>query len=100
MFVMAGTFLRAPWGRVGTTLGHVSPREEAALSGMFISFSAAPALQSHDSRRLAWAHAREESRRAYRAWLEAEDADRAIAFVVYRAAEEREAAAARAFGLH
>src|SRR4051812_30962238 len=66
MFVMAGTLLRAPWGRLGATLGHVSPREEAALSGMFISFSAAPVLLSAESRRLAWVHAREESRRAYR----------------------------------
>src|SRR3954447_1529996 len=99
MFSMAGTLLRAPWGGLGTTLGHVSPRGKAALSGMFISFTD-PALQSRDARRLAWAHAREESRLAYRAWLEAEEPDRAIAFVVYRAAEEREAAAARAFGLH
>jgi hypothetical protein len=66
---------------------------------MFISFSVDPALQSLDARRLAWAHAREEARRAYRAWATAEEADRAMAFVVYRAAEEREAAAARAFGV-
>jgi hypothetical protein len=67
---------------------------------MFISFSANPALQSLDARRLAWAHAREESRLAYRAWADSGEADCAMAFVVYRAAEEREAAAARAFGLH
>ena len=66
---------------------------------MFISLMADPALHSFDARRLAWAHAREESRLAYRAWLEADEPERAIAFVVYRAAEEREAAAARAFGL-
>jgi hypothetical protein len=67
---------------------------------MFMSFSANPALQSLDARRLAWAHAREESRLAYRAWAESGETDRAMAFVVYRAAEEREAAAAGAFGLH
>ena len=66
---------------------------------MFISFSADPSLLSPDARRLAWAHAREEARLAYRAWATAEEPERAMAFVVYRAAEEREAAAARAFGL-
>src|SRR3954451_9636461 len=99
MFVMAGTLQRAPWDGIGTTLGRVSPRGKAALWGMFISFSTDPALQSLDARRLAWAHAREESRHAYRAWAKAEEPDRALAFVVYRAAEQREAAAARAFGL-
>jgi hypothetical protein len=66
---------------------------------MFIAFSANPTLQTPDDRRLAWAQAREEARLAYRHWLQAEEPDRAMAFVVYRAAEEREAAAARAFGL-
>jgi hypothetical protein len=66
---------------------------------MFIAFSANPALQTHDDRRLAWAQAREEARLAYRHWMRADEPDRAMAFVVYRAAEEREAAAARAFGL-
>src|SRR4051794_32972951 len=98
--VMAGTLQRAPWGRLGSSLGSASPRAKVALWGMFISFSANPALQSLDARRLAWAHAREESRLAYRSWAESGEADRAMAFVVYRAAEEREAAAARAFGLH
>ena len=66
---------------------------------MFISFSADPSLQSIDARRMAWAHAREEARLAYRAWARADEPERAMAFVVYRAAEQREAAAARAFGL-
>ena len=57
----------------------------------------APAA-SHRCRR-AWTHAREEARAAYRAWAEAEEADRGAAYAVYRAAEEREAAAARAFGV-
>jgi len=67
---------------------------------MFISFTANPALQRFEARRRAWAAAREDSRLAYRAWVEAEEPERAFAFVVYRAAEEREATAARAFGLH
>jgi len=66
---------------------------------MFIAFSANPTLTTLDDRRLAWAQAREEARLAYRHWARAEDPDRGMAFVVYRAAEEREAAAARAFGL-
>ena len=66
---------------------------------MFIAFSANPTLTTLDDRRLAWAQAREEARLAYRHWARAEEPDRAMAYVVYRAAEEREAAAARAFGL-
>ena len=81
------------------TLGRVSPREEGALWGMFIAFSANPTLLTVDDRRLAWAQAREEARLAYRHWARAEDSERDMAYVVYRAAEEREAAAARAFGL-
>lgn len=66
---------------------------------MFISFSADPALLPFEMRRRAWIAAREEARLAYRAWAAAEEPERADAFVVYRAAEEREAAAARAFGV-
>jgi hypothetical protein len=66
---------------------------------MFISFTVDPSLMPFEMRRRAWQHAREEARNAYRAWTEAEDADRAGAFAVYRAAEERDAAAAKAFGV-
>ena len=66
---------------------------------MSISFNAAPSLMPFELRRRAWLHAREEARAAYRAWAEAERADRAAAFAVYRAAEEREAAVAEAFGV-
>ena len=67
---------------------------------MFISFNADPSLMPFELRRRAWMHAREEARAAYRAWAEAgEEPERKIAFAVYRAAEEREAAAARAFGV-
>jgi hypothetical protein len=66
---------------------------------MFLSFSTDPGLLPLDLRRLAWMAAREDARLAYRAWAEADDAERAVAFAVYRAAEEREAAAASAFGV-
>jgi len=66
---------------------------------MFISFNVDPSLLPYEMRRRAWMHAREDARAAYRAWAEAPDADRAVAFAVYRAAEEREAAAAEAFGV-
>ena len=67
---------------------------------MFISFNADPSLMPYELRRRAWLHAREEARAAYRAWAEApEGPERKIAYAVYRAAEEREAAAARAFGV-
>jgi len=66
---------------------------------MFIAFTANPALQPFETRHRAWAAARQEARLAYRHWARADEAERAMAFVVYRAAEEREAAAARAFGL-
>jgi hypothetical protein len=62
---------------------------------MFINFD----LGSLDQRHRAWLHAREEARAAYRAWLDADEGDRRDAFVAYRAAEEREAAAAEAFGV-
>ena len=70
-----------------------------ALWGMFISFKVNPALLPFEPRRRAWLHAREEARLAYRAWAEADEPEREIAFAVYRAAEEREEAAARAFGV-
>ena len=66
---------------------------------MFISFTVNPALLPFESRRRAWMEAREEARAAYRAWTEAEKPERAAAYVVYRAAEEREEAAARVFGV-
>ena len=66
---------------------------------MFISFTLNPAVMPFETRRRAWIEAREEARLAYRAWAEAQDPERALAFVVYRAAEEREDAAARAFGV-
>ena len=66
---------------------------------MFISFNAQSRAAAFESRRRAWIHAREEARLAYRAWVEADKPDRAAAFAVYRAAEEREEAAARAFGV-
>ena len=67
---------------------------------MFISFKGDPSLLPFELRRRAWLHAREEARAAYRAWAETDDGpERKIAFAVYRAAEEREAAAARAFGV-
>jgi hypothetical protein len=66
---------------------------------MFISFTLNPALLPVETRRQAWIEAREEAWLAYRAWAEADEPDRAAAFAVYRAAEEREEAAARAFGV-
>jgi hypothetical protein len=70
-----------------------------ALWGMFISFTLNPALLPTETRRRAWIHASEEARIAYRAWTEAEKPERAVAYAVYRAAEEREAAAARVFSV-
>lgn len=66
---------------------------------MFISFTVNPALLPFETRRRAWMEAREEARLAYRAWAEAQKPERSAAFVVYRAAEEREEAAATAFGV-
>jgi hypothetical protein len=66
---------------------------------MFISFTLNPALLPFETRRRAWMDAREEARLAYRAWTQAHKPDRDLAFAVYRAAEEREEAAARAFGV-
>ena len=67
---------------------------------MFISFNRDPSLMPYELRRRAWMHAREEARAAYRSWTEAaEGPERKIAYAVYRAAEEREAAAAQAFGV-
>ena len=66
---------------------------------MFISFTLNPALLPFETRRRAWIPAREEARLAYRAWAEADEADRADAYTVYLAAEEREEAAAKAFGV-
>ncbi len=66
---------------------------------MFISFTVNPALLPFETRHRAWMEAREEARLAYRAWTEAEKPQRAAAYVVYRAAEEREEAAAKVFGV-
>jgi hypothetical protein len=46
------------------------------------------------SARVAWRAARDEALAAYDAWCEAERADKADAYVVYRAAADREDAAA------
>ena len=51
---------------------------------MFISFNADPSLMPFELRRRAWLHAREEARAAYRWWLEADEPERKIAFVVYQ----------------
>ena len=67
--------------------------------GMFISFTVNPALLPFETRRRAWIEAREEARLAYRDWAEADKPARAAAYTVYLAAEEREEAAARAFGV-
>ena len=66
---------------------------------MFISFDTDPSLMPFELRRRAWLRAREEAREAYRAWAEADHGERRAAYAVYRAAEEREAAAAKAFGV-
>ena len=66
---------------------------------MFISFCINPTLLPFETRRRAWITAREDARLAYCAWVAARGPDRAAAFAVYRAAEEREEAAARAFGV-
>ena len=67
---------------------------------MFSSFNAEPTLMPYERRRRAWLHARDAARAAYRAWAECgEGPERKIAYAVYRAAEEREAAAAKAFGV-
>jgi hypothetical protein len=66
---------------------------------MFISFNLNPSLLPFETRRRAWITAREDARLAYRAWAEARDEDRADAYAVYLAAEEREEAAAKAFGV-
>ena len=74
-------------------------RPRAPLWGMFISFTLNPALMPFETRRRAWTEAREEARLAYRAWTQAGKPERAAAYTVYLAAEEREEAAARAFGV-
>ena len=74
-------------------------RARAPLWGMFISFTVNPALLPFETRRRAWMEAREEARLAYRAWTEADKPERAAAYTVYLAAEEREEAAARVFGV-
>jgi hypothetical protein len=66
---------------------------------MFISLNLNPSLLPFETRRRAWLDAREEARRAYRAWAAAGGDERRTAYTVYCAAEEREEAAARAFGV-
>jgi hypothetical protein len=61
---------------------------------MSIMFDLDPALLSTELRRRAWMHARDEARAAYELWAQADRPDRAAAYAAYRAAEEREAAAA------
>jgi hypothetical protein len=76
-------------------LGSVSARVRGALEGMsIISFDLDPALLSAGLRRRAWMHARDDARAAYDVWVRADRPDRAAAYAAYRAAEEREAAAA------
>ena len=66
---------------------------------MFISFQINPSLLPFETRHRAWIEAREEARRAYRAWSQASSEERRDSYVAYCAAEEREEAAARAFGV-
>ena len=66
---------------------------------MFISFKDNPTLMSFEMRRRAWIAARDEARLAYCAWAASDEPERSMAHAVYRAAEEREEAAARAFGV-
>jgi hypothetical protein len=61
---------------------------------MSIMFDLDPALLSSELRRRAWMHARDEARAAYQLWAGADRPDRPAAYAAYRAAEEREAAAA------
>lgn len=49
---------------------------------------------------LAWVDAADDVHDAYAAWLRAQRAGRATAFIVYQAALDREEAAARALELH
>ena len=72
---------------------------DALYGGMFISLNLNPSLQPFETRRRAWLEAREEARCAYRAWAQAGGDHRRTAYTVYCAAEEREEAAARAFGV-
>ena len=62
-------------------------------------FDLDPALLSSELRRRAWLHARDEARTAYELWAGADRPDRPAAYAVYCAAEEREEAAAKAFGV-
>ena len=97
---MAGTFHGAGWDRFGSGLGGRITARVRALCGACSSPSPLnPALLPFETRRRAWIEAREEARLAYRAWAEADKPDRAGAYTVYRAAEEREEAAARVFGV-
>jgi hypothetical protein len=61
---------------------------------MSIMFDLDPALLSAELRRRAWMHARDEARAAYAVWADADRPNRPAAYAAYRAAEEREAAAA------
>jgi hypothetical protein len=61
---------------------------------MSIMFDLDPALLSSELRRRAWMHARDEARAAYELWAGVDRSDRPAAYAAYRAAEEREAAAA------
>ena len=57
-------------------------------------FDLDPALLSAELRRRVWMHARDEARAAYAVWADADRPNRPAAYASYRAAEEREAAAA------
>ena len=66
---------------------------------MFISVHLNPSLLPFEMRHRAWIDAREDARRAYLAWSQASGDQRRDSYVAYCAAEEREEAAARAFGV-
>jgi hypothetical protein len=63
-----------------------------------VTLAVAPELRSHPARerRDAWRAARDGALLAYRCWTAAEPGETADAYAAYRAAEEREAAAAAA----
>ena len=100
MVVMAGTFQPALWDCFGSGSGSRITGARSALCGACSSPSTSIPRCCRSRRAAApGSHAREEARAAYRAWAEAEEPDRSAAYTVYLAAEEREAAAARAFGV-
>ena len=97
---MAGTLFGALWDRFGTTLGsRITGARTRSVGHVHLLQRSIPHCCPTSPGGGPGSHAREEARLAYRAWVEADEPDRAVAFAVYRAAEEREEAAARAFGV-